>query len=87
MVAGIDGKGFAFTSIEGRKITTSLAKEGKWERDILTLKLQYSSQLGKLTLEEVTKLASITREILGKLGHSEKDISIELERISVNPGK
>jgi hypothetical protein len=74
MTAGIDGRGFTFTSVEGRKISVSLGREGKWERSILTLNLQYSKDPGKLTIEEASKLAAIVKEILGRLGHSDDTV-------------
>jgi hypothetical protein len=81
MVSGIDGKGFTFNSIEGRKISSSSGKEGKREMSILTINLQYGRNPGKLTLEEATKLAAIAKEILGMLGYSDENISQNLNRV------
>jgi hypothetical protein len=80
LVAVLNGDQFSFTSKEGRKITFSLKKEGKWEKDIITVKLQYG-KAGKLTISEAHKLHTIAREILRDLGYSDQAISERLESV------
>jgi hypothetical protein len=81
LIAVIHGQESSFTSKEGRKITLSLKKEENWDKDVITVKIQYG-QAGKLTVGEAHKLQTITRDILRNLGHSDQEISKKLERIS-----
>jgi hypothetical protein len=74
LAAVLNGDEFSFTSKEGRKITLSLKREGKWEKEIVTAKIQYG-RTGKLTIGEARKLHTIAREILRNLGHSDQEIS------------
>jgi hypothetical protein len=74
------GRKFSFLSNEGRMISFSLGKEGKQEKEIITVKIQYGNA-GKLTLDEANTLEVTTREILQKLKYSNQDISERLESI------
>jgi hypothetical protein len=81
LVAVIHGQESSFTSREGRKITLSLKKEENWDKDVITVKIQYG-QAGKLTIGEAHKLQTITRDILRNLGYYDQEISKKLENIS-----
>lgn len=80
LIAVIHGQESSFTSREGRKITLSLKKEENWDKDAITVKIQYG-QAGKLTIGEAHKLQTVTRNILRDLGYSDQEIAKRLESI------
>jgi hypothetical protein len=81
LVAIKEGGEYSFTSKEGRKIALALGKEGKWEKEIITVNIQYG-KAGKLTIEEADKLIVIARDIFHNLGYSDQEIAKILERIT-----
>jgi hypothetical protein len=80
LVAVINGKEFSFTSEEGRKITLALNKEGKREKEVITVNIQYGIA-GRLTIGEAHKLQAIARKILRNLGYLDQEISAKLQNM------
>ncbi len=80
LIAIKNGRAYSFTNSEGRVISLSLAKEGKYEKDIITCNIQYGRS-GKLTLDEAKDLETFAEEILLKLGFSDKEISGRINKI------
>jgi hypothetical protein len=73
------GKDFSFSNYEGRTISFQLTKEGKEQQDVVSVKIRYSSNIGKLVSYETIELETVVRNILANLGYSNQEIVEKVE--------
>ena len=75
------GKEFSFLNYEDRMISFQPTKEGKQQVEVVTVKIRYSSNTGKLVAYEIGELESVVGNLLIDLGVTKQEITEKLESI------
>ena len=75
------GKEFSFLNYEDRMISFQPTKEGKQQVEVVTVKIRYSSNTGKLVAYEIGELETVVRNLLINLGVTKQEITEKLESI------
>jgi hypothetical protein len=76
-----NGKEYSFSNYQDRMISFSVKKEGNENKELIIVKIRYSDKRGKLALDEVSELETLTKNILSNLGYSNQEIAEKTEHI------
>jgi len=74
------GKEYSFSNYEDRTISFQSVKEGKGQ-GIVSVKIRYSTNIGKLIESEIIELETMVRDILKNLGLTKQEVTERLKNL------